>query len=677
MDFSNLLHVPHDDLTNEMKEKMASKLGNKTQVYGKKGDKVTLLSKLVAKKDGILEFRTRHQELAVDTTSLLNINQPQLQRMNKNDLSLYYLHVGEMLCSFCEVKRLSLPEESPLRINIETIADHYSQALNEVEHELDGDLKNCLLLQTPQELNRRYLQGGGYLPSDKAYHECQFCHHGRIDMPPTSKTVHEENRAAHTKWQSRLATFNSTGSNITSKGTVSERAPTRPTLKELEYDCHCHHNSCINIATGEGCSKCEARGKGIVDPFSGMSKCELCLCECKVSYPERAILLIGINKKKKTPATTTATTIPSSAPSRAFAEILANSVQDAFNGAQAAFAGRGNISHPSDAEVLEETFFSSLSHNTAVEETINHDGFRDLLGRPGRHMLTGGHLIDSKSTGEKGGERKNNNRLLNDSDSDFSSGGKKKKTNSSKHIHARAASVFGANRPPGVAAAAAAEARLFNSVTPTRQQQRNSATATPHNLPKNLLSTMGCYYQAEQQWNHVQSAAGNEMEIRVPSTKMKNHIEDLRSRSPKRQLEEEWEQLPEQPDSVPAAAAATTSTTALTPVGALVQDLKTKVIHAAQPIVNLDTDTVDAPDSGAQANAMYLYNGTLHDGLLRDVSHAVLQNDRHATGTDVVVAVGNMGLGFPHPMRSRHVVVSSNNKKKKWGLKGDQGPKHK
>jgi len=123
--------------------------------------------------------------------------------------------------------------------------------------------------------------------------------------------------------------------------------------------------------------------------------------------------------------------------------------------------------------------------------------------------------------------------------------------------------------------------------------------------------------------------------------------------------------------------AATTSTTSLTPVGALVQDLKTKVINAAQPVINLDTDTVDAPDSGAQANTMYLYNSTLHDGLLRAVSHAVLQNDRNATGTDVVVAVGNMGLGFPHPMRSRHVVVSSNNKKKKWGLKDDQGPNHK
>jgi len=89
MDFSTLLHIPHDDLSNEMKEKMALKLGNKTQVYGKNGDKVTLLSKLVAKKDVILEFLTRHQEFAADTTSLLNINQPQLQRMNKNDLFLH------------------------------------------------------------------------------------------------------------------------------------------------------------------------------------------------------------------------------------------------------------------------------------------------------------------------------------------------------------------------------------------------------------------------------------------------------------------------------------------------------------------------------------------------------------------------------------------------------------
>ena len=64
----------------------------------------------------------------------------------------------------------------------------------------------------------------------------------------------------------------------------------------------------------------------------------------------------------------------------------------------------------------------------------------------------------------------------NGSGSDFSSndegdGGttncNKKKSNSSKQIHARAASIFGAQYTPGVAAAASPEVRLFNSVTPT------------------------------------------------------------------------------------------------------------------------------------------------------------------------------------------------------------------
>ena len=75
---------------------------------------------------------------------------------------------------------------------------------------------------------------------------------------------------------------------------------------------------------------------------------------------------------------------------------------------------------------------------------------------------------------------------------------------------------------------------------------------------------------------------------------------------------------------------------------------------------------------------MHLYNGTIHDGLLRDVSHAVYQNDTNATGTDVCIAVGNMGLGFPHEMHSRHAVVSSKKKKKNptGGLKDDQSLDH-
>ena len=74
MDFFTLQHVQHDDFLNVMKEKLATKLENRTQIYGKKGEKVKLLSQLAASKHVILEFMTHHQEFAADTNALPTIN---------------------------------------------------------------------------------------------------------------------------------------------------------------------------------------------------------------------------------------------------------------------------------------------------------------------------------------------------------------------------------------------------------------------------------------------------------------------------------------------------------------------------------------------------------------------------------------------------------------------------
>ena len=59
-----------------------------------------------------------------------------------------------------------------------------------------------------------------------------LCLDGRIDVPPSSRTVHAENQVAQTKYVQRIATSY---------------------IEELEYESECHQESCINIATGEGC----------------------------------------------------------------------------------------------------------------------------------------------------------------------------------------------------------------------------------------------------------------------------------------------------------------------------------------------------------------------------------------------------------------------------------------
>jgi len=107
------------------------------------------------------------------------------------------------------------------------------------------------------------------------------------------------------------------------------------------------------------------------------------------------------------------------------------------------------------------------------------------------------------------------------------------------------------------------------------------------------------------------------------------------------------------------------------PVTRLVQDFKTKVIRAAQPVFDLERDQYDTPDSGAEVNARLLYKGELPNDLLDDTARAVIDINPNTTGTDVAVAIGHLGMGLPHPITSRRSVVVLNKKKKRKGAKKD------
>ena len=119
----------------------------------------------------------------------------------------------------------------------------------------------------------------------------------------------------------------------------------------------------------------------MIDPITGLSKCEICACECQVAYKKKAYALITTiqNMKRVSDASSNngAAIVPTAfgvAPGLAIASLAQHAVLEAFTAQEAVVAGRGGRSHRSDSAVLQDNVHMSLGRGIGIDQTA------DLIG---------------------------------------------------------------------------------------------------------------------------------------------------------------------------------------------------------------------------------------------------------------------------------------------------------
>ncbi len=155
------------------------------------------------------------------------------------------------------------------------------------------------LNRTQQQIERKYLQKGGFVPSDPNYRYCVFCKHEFIDEPPENKSVETENKRLeeeHRKLKQAVEDYKNKKTKdppVSSTGRpITDRVPSLK-LGSLILQCHCHQMRCVREGSLQGstcnrmCRKpgtnkrCEWR-----EDDDGIKKCtcEVCICPCKKAY---------------------------------------------------------------------------------------------------------------------------------------------------------------------------------------------------------------------------------------------------------------------------------------------------------------------------------------------------------------------------------------------------------
>jgi len=74
----------------------------------------------------------------------------------------------------------------------------------EAREHIEANNKNHLVRQSPEEVNRLFLQGGGKLPDDPALRTCPFCCHSYVDEPSTNAAVFDRNRALAADFEAKM-----------------------------------------------------------------------------------------------------------------------------------------------------------------------------------------------------------------------------------------------------------------------------------------------------------------------------------------------------------------------------------------------------------------------------------------------------------------------------------------
>ena len=223
-------------------------------------------------------------------SSLTHLNKQEIATKIVNTYKIYEL--AKKSRHFRRVEQFSKNLDDLINETIEHITEQKSE-----ESETDvlrGEKRS------QNQLGRKFLQGGGFLPEDDCYRICVFCKHPFIDEPIENKKVFENNRKKEEEIEDlkrQLEEFKDGKRNSPPTG-PNGRAITNPSQlpcikrEDIVYHCHCFQMRCATEGTDIG-SQCELKccnpttGKRYEwKKENGLKKCTcpVCLCNCRKAY---------------------------------------------------------------------------------------------------------------------------------------------------------------------------------------------------------------------------------------------------------------------------------------------------------------------------------------------------------------------------------------------------------
>ncbi len=150
-----------------------------------------------------------------------------------------------------------------------------------------------------QQLARKYLQSGGYLPQDEAYHFCPFCKHRCVDCMPENKNVDKNNAKKDAeynemkkKWDEWKSGKKGAMQPVTRTGKLLTKAPLYGKRDKLLMQCHCHQMRCAREKSNNG-STCEFKCMNSLTKkkfewtyVKGIKvcSCPVCMCKCSKAF---------------------------------------------------------------------------------------------------------------------------------------------------------------------------------------------------------------------------------------------------------------------------------------------------------------------------------------------------------------------------------------------------------
>ena len=295
-----------DELSDPSDEEICAQLA-KPAIGGPVNEKKTYLQKKVMPhRETILKKLTEISPPASNQLALcLNANALK-GRSKANDIAKVLLGTERGLSILVALSNAQTRQSRADKDLIETIIapmkDHLTgmvaaatQAAN--QEKMDQHRKSIVKLSA-EELNRKYLAGGGCLSDDSSWRICPRCGCESIDCPPTNPARIQMNAENLQRYQAELLEYNArkaeSGGNgatrVGYRGDTSCRAPQKPKLLDAYLQCHCHQSRNPKPTdpdnAGSTCLiKCrDKHGQSYgVDPVTGKTLCPSCNCPCMVA----------------------------------------------------------------------------------------------------------------------------------------------------------------------------------------------------------------------------------------------------------------------------------------------------------------------------------------------------------------------------------------------------------
>jgi hypothetical protein len=272
--------IPEDSTTfkDPTKEDIVKELV-KPSCFGTVKDKKELLGKLI---DNRALIERKFQSTSNSLVDTFRLHLPALRselnsrtfNANKAAESLY--EANQCFLSYKQHARVALRQDDirPLFSQIEVAVDDAKQMAFQT---MVNMTKSCIVKLSSTQVRRKFGEKGS-VPIEATHRTCILCNHNRVDAPDTNNQAFLNNELVYGAWQKKKNDYE----DKKSKGEAPGRAPPRPKMNAVYYQCHCHKTKCLRNGGGS-CLKCKETPT-TYSANGACESCEICKCNCQMAY---------------------------------------------------------------------------------------------------------------------------------------------------------------------------------------------------------------------------------------------------------------------------------------------------------------------------------------------------------------------------------------------------------